>query len=293
VPASATGAWAGHDGNIAAWQDGAWAFYAPREGWLAWAADEDRLYAWTGTAWTPLPAGQVAVSSGVFPPLRVERTTSGTSTVAGAQQLMARSSGDMVDGFGVNLNFAIQDDASTINEIGTLAFIRSGADNSGRFRIQPYNAGGITTRLEISPEGNVYFPGIGTTASAANAVLNIGSSPANELLRSTSSLRYKSDIRDISSEWKQIVSNLRPITYRSRAVADDPELRWFGLIAEEVSQVEPCLVNYTTDHDGNKVPESVQYERLTVLLLKAVQVLLRSQTGAEARGLNDAITQID
>ena len=29
---------------IAAYQDAAWAFYAPREGWLAWVADEDRLY---------------------------------------------------------------------------------------------------------------------------------------------------------------------------------------------------------------------------------------------------------
>ena len=38
VAASPTGAWAGQAGKIAAYQDGAWAFYAPREGWLAWAA---------------------------------------------------------------------------------------------------------------------------------------------------------------------------------------------------------------------------------------------------------------
>ena len=38
----ATGDWAGHDGEIAAWQDGAWAFYAPREGWRCWVDDEER-----------------------------------------------------------------------------------------------------------------------------------------------------------------------------------------------------------------------------------------------------------
>src|SRR5688572_6703794 len=44
VGPSATGAWAGQTGTIAAWQDGAWAFYTPHEGWLAWVADEDVLY---------------------------------------------------------------------------------------------------------------------------------------------------------------------------------------------------------------------------------------------------------
>ena len=57
VAASPTGAWSGHAGHIAAYQDGAWAFYVPREGWLAWAADEDVLYAWTGSAWSAFSGG--------------------------------------------------------------------------------------------------------------------------------------------------------------------------------------------------------------------------------------------
>jgi len=57
VAASPTGAWAGHAGHIVAYQDGAWAFYAPVEGWLAWAADEDALYVWTGSAWAAFSGG--------------------------------------------------------------------------------------------------------------------------------------------------------------------------------------------------------------------------------------------
>ena len=49
--ASATGAWASQDGNIAAWQDGAWAFYNPREGWRCWVDDEDKLLVHDGTDW--------------------------------------------------------------------------------------------------------------------------------------------------------------------------------------------------------------------------------------------------
>lgn len=51
VGAGATGAWAGQSGGVAAWQDGAWAHYAPVEGWTAWVADEDKLVAWDGASW--------------------------------------------------------------------------------------------------------------------------------------------------------------------------------------------------------------------------------------------------
>ena len=57
VAASPTGAWAGQAGKIAAWQDGTWLFYTPREGWLAWVADEDKIYAYTGTAWAEFVSG--------------------------------------------------------------------------------------------------------------------------------------------------------------------------------------------------------------------------------------------
>lgn len=51
VAAGSTGAWAGHDNEIAVWQDSAWMFLVPKEGWLAWVADEDKLVAWTTVAW--------------------------------------------------------------------------------------------------------------------------------------------------------------------------------------------------------------------------------------------------
>ncbi len=52
VKATATGAWAGHDNAIAAWQDGAWQFSAPRTGWSAFVVDEGVLLVWNGTAWS-------------------------------------------------------------------------------------------------------------------------------------------------------------------------------------------------------------------------------------------------
>ncbi len=51
VAANATGTWAGNDQAIAAWQDGAWAFYGPKPGWCAWVVPESVIVIWNGTAW--------------------------------------------------------------------------------------------------------------------------------------------------------------------------------------------------------------------------------------------------
>lgn len=57
VPAGATGAWAGKDGQIAIYQDGAWAYRQPRDGWLVWVEDEARLAKRAGGAWGDLTLG--------------------------------------------------------------------------------------------------------------------------------------------------------------------------------------------------------------------------------------------
>lgn len=54
VAAGGTGAWAGRDGSLAAWQDGAWQFYGPGRGMLAFNAATGGLLVWSGTAWVTL-----------------------------------------------------------------------------------------------------------------------------------------------------------------------------------------------------------------------------------------------
>ena len=57
VGASPGGAFAGHADEIAAFQDGAWIFIAPRAGWRAWNAADETLRVWNGTAWSALSGG--------------------------------------------------------------------------------------------------------------------------------------------------------------------------------------------------------------------------------------------
>ena len=57
VAAGGTGAWAGHDLEIAAYQDGAWIFFAPRAGWRSWIGDEEVLVVCAGSAWSSVGGG--------------------------------------------------------------------------------------------------------------------------------------------------------------------------------------------------------------------------------------------
>lgn len=51
VANSATGAWSGHDGDIAEWDGSTWIFQAKSEGMAVWVEDENRLYTYNGLAW--------------------------------------------------------------------------------------------------------------------------------------------------------------------------------------------------------------------------------------------------
>lgn len=64
VAASATGDWDGQSGKIAAFQDGAWDFYEPKEGWTAWVADEHTLVIYAASTWTPYTGADDGSSGG-------------------------------------------------------------------------------------------------------------------------------------------------------------------------------------------------------------------------------------
>lgn len=169
----------------------------------------------------------------------------------------------------------------TAQDHGLVRFYRQGAEKArigldGSDRLALKIGANDSNALIVGVTGEIYLPAIGTTASAANAFLNSGSSPANSILRSTSSRKYKTDIEDLT-DWNAI-RRLRPITYRSLAEADDKDRQYVGFVAEEVAEVDPRLVHYM---DGQ--PDGVQYDRLSVYLVAVVQNLLTRIEALEAR----------
>lgn len=147
--------------------------------------------------------------------------------------------------------------------------------------------------FNIRSNGAISFSSIGTTASAANAFLD--SAASNNLLRSTSSMRYKTNVSSLQAADLNAVLQMRPVTYTSLCASDDPTKTHLGFIAEEMALIDPRLVFYTWDQyqaqaDGSSpkpaaaarlVPDGVQYDRLVPLLVGAVQTLTQRVASLE------------
>lgn len=52
INSTVSGLWSGKDNQIAAWQDGAWAFFQPQEGWQAWVIEDHTFVVFNKGAWT-------------------------------------------------------------------------------------------------------------------------------------------------------------------------------------------------------------------------------------------------
>jgi hypothetical protein len=78
----------------------------------------------------------------------------------------------------------------------------------------------------------------------------------------SSSLRYKQDIKPMNNASEMLYA-LKPVTYRYKKQIDRTQSPAFGLIAEEVAQVNPALVA----NDAQGRPESVHYEMVNAMLL--------------------------
>jgi hypothetical protein len=96
VPAGATGAWAGHADEIAAWQSGAWSFYDPAPGWQIYVKSDKTQLVFDAGAWAPL----ASLASGL-PRLGINTTADATNrlAVAAAATLLTHAgNGHQVDG---------------------------------------------------------------------------------------------------------------------------------------------------------------------------------------------------
>lgn len=130
-----------------------------------------------------------------------------------------------------------------------------------------------------------------TTAAAANGYV----SSAGALARTTSSGRFKRDVADLGPfVASDVLAALRPVRYASTDdTIDRQDWTFYGLIAEEVADVDPRLVHFEPTVPGLDlddpaavlIPGGVQYDRLAVLMLAEV-----ARIGAQVAALTDLVT---
>jgi hypothetical protein len=126
--------------------------------------------------------------------------------------------------------------------------------------------------------GSVTFNTVGTTASAANAFLDGAAS--NSLLRSTSTIKVKADVKNLSlQEARRIVMSAKPISYRSLCAADDPKAEFIGMVAEWEAENDARLVSRFGEEWGG-----VMYDRYVAPLLAVVADQERRLAALEQKG---------
>lgn len=132
---------------------------------------------------------------------------------------------------------------------------------------------GGSSRVKITSVGRVRMPDV-YNVTGTGAALYIESD--GNLFRIVSARRYKDNICYDTVD-ANAVYQLRPISYTLKAKPDAPEQ--IGFLAEDVEKVERRLVLYNDEG----TPESLHYDRITVLLVAAVQDLQQRLTALSAR----------
>jgi len=89
-------------------------------------------------------------------PMLFVRNTNITNNSVSSMVCLAKSSGNMDDGFGARFLFSISDNTfgDRTNIISAIGSIRSGADNSGSLIFQTATTGTTTTKIQVFPTGN-------------------------------------------------------------------------------------------------------------------------------------------
>jgi len=126
-------------------------------------------------------------------------------------------------------------------------------------------------RIGNSSATSFYIEGAHNVTSSGGTALYINSS--GKLGTVVSSKRYKTDITDLEINTSNIY-NLKPVSYTLKS----DNKRYFGLIAEDVAEEIPGLVEFVKAKDvisgstsEEMIPNSVHYPILSVLLLKEIQ----------------------
>jgi hypothetical protein len=164
-------------------------------------------------------------------------------------------------------------------------WIGSGTDQApsiaaeGNYGISFFTNGTTDEKMKIFYDGYIAMNSVvfGTTTAGTTRTLYIGNS--NYIIGGISSVRKsKTNIENVSNvDW---IYDLNPVTFNYRKADENKnytdefyEDLNYGLIAEDTAPVADFLINYNDKEDGTKEMIGIEYPRLIVPLLKAIQEL--------------------
>ena len=197
--------------------------------------------------------------SRTIPPARYSNTTGANNTSSGYNALFGNTTGGNNIAVG---NFAGSNLTTGSNNI-EIGHSGIGADSN-------------TIRLGTSgTQTATYLAGVSGTVIGTGVPVRVSSS--GKLGIKASSARFKEAIKPMG-EASEAIFSLQPVTFRYRKELDPTGAQQFGLIAEQVEQVDPDLVV----HDEQGKPFAVRYDAVNALLLNEFLKQHRTVEGEKA-----------
>lgn len=189
VKAGATGLWAGHDNAIAAWQDGAWLFSAPKTGWVAFVVDEGTLLVWNGSAWGDFFSTVTSIQN--LARLGLGTTADATNPLSGKLNNALFAAKTVAEGGDGNLRYTLSKESAA----KSLSFLFQ--DNySGRAEIGL--AGDDNFHFNVSPDGSTWYEGIRIDRASGKLSFPASGGP-RELLTANRTYYVRTDGNDGNS----------------------------------------------------------------------------------------------
>ncbi|MDN2566096.1 DUF2793 domain-containing protein [Aquibium sp. A9E412] len=150
VAAGATGAFAGQDGALAAFVDGAWSFVAPVEGMRLWRRADARVVVFSAGAWTDLAAAlgaldAAALAAGGIDRLGVNAAADAVNRLAVKTDAVLLSHDDVTPGSG---DMRLVVDKAAAGATASVVF-QTGWSGRAEFGL----AGDDDWRVKVSPDG--------------------------------------------------------------------------------------------------------------------------------------------
>lgn len=196
-----------------------------------------------------------------------------------------------------SIMFSGRDSGGTIHPRTSIGMKVSSSSLAGDLVFNTRNDSNFAERMRITSGGNVGIgttsPGVSlevnglirsipvynnTTATAANLVVSAGGT----FERSTSSLKYKKEVRDYDKGLETLLQ-IRPVYYKGKAESDGDK-QFAGLIAEEIHELGLTeFVQYAED----ETPDALAYTHMVALLVKSIQ-----EQQAQIKELQDEIISL-
>src|SRR5436190_22618604 len=216
------------------------------------------------------------------------------NTAIGAETLINNTSGNYNTAVGFEA-LAGNDTGGANTAVGYQALLRTTGVNNraigngagATVRTGSYNVylgagvGGVAT----DEVGHTYISNISSTVQPPGGNIEYVTINLDTKLlgHSSSSRRYKEDIKPITNA-SEALYRLKPVTYRYKKEIDPKQSAAFGLIAEEVAEVNPALIA----RNSKGQPESVHYDQVNAMLLneflKEHKAFLEEQRKVEEQG---------